>query len=76
MELDKRQVPAPKWNFDAAMEYSYPSLSFDMGVPFKKGTLWKNPERDHWMEGKLVTEGMRVRKRNLPKRSRGGENQE
>jgi hypothetical protein len=68
MELNKRQVPAPKWNFNAAMEYSYPPLSFDVGESFKKGPQWKNPERDHWMEGKIEKEGMRIPKRILPER--------
>jgi succinate dehydrogenase/fumarate reductase flavoprotein subunit len=40
MELSKRAVPARKWDFPIAMEYAYPTLSYDIGQPFQKGPNW------------------------------------
>jgi succinate dehydrogenase/fumarate reductase flavoprotein subunit len=67
MALSKRKVPALKWNFPTEMEYTYPSLDFDVGVPFAKAPHWKNPPDDPWMEKHLAEEGMGTPKRFMPK---------
>ena len=66
MELSKRPVPELKWNFPTSMEYSYPTLSFDVGKPFQKGPNWKNPERDTWMESHIKEQGAETPRRFMP----------
>jgi len=63
MELVKRKVPPPKWDFPDYMEYSYPELSFDVGQPFKRATNIKNPSDDPWMKAHLEKEGMATPRR-------------
>jgi succinate dehydrogenase/fumarate reductase flavoprotein subunit len=67
MELSRRPVPAHKWDFPAAMEYSYPELAFHVGKPFEKGPNWKNPDQDLWMEKHLEKEGLKTPRRFMPK---------
>jgi succinate dehydrogenase/fumarate reductase flavoprotein subunit len=66
MELAKRPVPELKWDFSTSMEYSYPTLSFDVGKPFQKGPNWKNPERDTWMESHIEKQGAETPRRFMP----------
>lgn len=63
MDLSRRDVPAPKWDFQNFMEYRYPELSFDVGTPFKKGPNWHNPPDDPWMKGHIKKEGMKTARR-------------
>jgi hypothetical protein len=48
------------------MEYSYPTLSYDVGTPFQKGPDWKNPERDTWMESHIKEQGNDTPRRFMP----------
>jgi succinate dehydrogenase/fumarate reductase flavoprotein subunit len=66
MELLKRKVPQPKWDFPASMEYAYPALAFDVGEPFRKAPHWKNPPEDPWMRKHLEEEGMATPRRLMP----------
>lgn len=38
----------------------------DVGTPFKKGSDWKNPESDEWMEAHLNEGGMKTPRRFMP----------
>jgi succinate dehydrogenase/fumarate reductase flavoprotein subunit len=53
MELNRKKTPPLRWAFPGSMEYSYPRLSFDLGVPFRKGAEWKNPPGDPWTGARL-----------------------
>jgi succinate dehydrogenase/fumarate reductase flavoprotein subunit len=53
MELAKKKVPAYRWNFPTSMAYSYPKLSFDLGVPFAKAPCYKNPLGDLWTKARM-----------------------
>jgi succinate dehydrogenase/fumarate reductase flavoprotein subunit len=67
MVFSQRPVPPLKWNFSTTMEYAYPTLSFDIGTPFKKSSNWHNPPDDPWMKGHIEKEGMRTPRRFLNK---------
>lgn len=67
MMLSKRPVPPYKWDFSPAMEYAYPELNFDVGIPFQKEPHWKNPKRDPWMKAQLDKQGMKTPRRFMPK---------
>ncbi len=66
MKLSKRKVPDLKWDFPAKMEYEYPELSFDVGIPFKKEANWINPKQDKWMAGTLEKQGMATPRKFMP----------
>jgi succinate dehydrogenase/fumarate reductase flavoprotein subunit len=53
MVFEKKKVPPYRWNFPTAMEYSYPTLSFDLGVPFQKDSSYNNPLGDPWTKGRM-----------------------
>ena len=53
MELEARKVPAYRRDFPTAMEYSYPVLSFDLGVPFQRAPHYQNPMGDPWTRGRM-----------------------
>jgi succinate dehydrogenase/fumarate reductase flavoprotein subunit len=63
MELSRRKVPDPKWNFQNYMDYKYPELSFDVGQPFKRPPNMQNPKDDPWMAAHLEKEGMATPRR-------------
>ncbi|MGD9123750.1 MAG: FAD-binding protein [Desulfarculaceae bacterium] len=67
MSLKKRKVPAHKWDFATSMEYDYPKLEFDVGVPFQKGENWQNPTKDPWMKKHLDEQGMETPRRFMPR---------
>jgi succinate dehydrogenase/fumarate reductase flavoprotein subunit len=67
MELCKRRVPPPRWDFSASMEYAYPRLEFDVGQPFQKAPHWTNPPEDPWMRRHLDAEGMATPRRFMPR---------
>jgi hypothetical protein len=54
MELGKKKVPPSRWNFTSSMEYSYPNLSFDLGVPFQRAPHYQNPLGDPWTKGRMI----------------------
>jgi len=66
MRFTDRQCPPLKWEYPTSMEYQYPELDFDVGTPFKKGSDWKNPESDEWMEKHVKEEGMKTPRRFMP----------
>ena len=66
MHCTRRQCPPLKWEFPTSMEYEYPELAFNVGTPFQKGSDWKNPESDEWMEKHLKEEGMKTPRRFMP----------
>jgi hypothetical protein len=53
MELNKKKVPPYRWEFPTAMEYAYPRLSFDLGVPFQKDASYNNPPGDPWTKARM-----------------------
>lgn len=53
MELNKKKVPPYRWKFPTAMEYAYPRLSFDLGVPFQKDASYHNPPGDPWTQARM-----------------------
>jgi hypothetical protein len=53
MELGKKKVPPYRWNFPTSMEYSYPKLSFDLGVPFQRAPQYQNPVGDPWTKARM-----------------------
>lgn len=67
MELLKRKVPPYKWNFPTFMEYKYPELSFDVGIPPKKPRPKSFEDGDPWMMEKINKEGMGIPRRYMPK---------
>lgn len=63
IELSRRAVPAPKWNYQDFMDYKYPVLSFDVGKQFQRDPHLKNPPDDPWMKTHLDEEGMETPRR-------------
>lgn len=63
IELSRRAVPAPKWNYQDFMDYKYPVLSFDVGKQFQRDPHLKNPPDDPWMKAHLDEEGMETPRR-------------
>jgi succinate dehydrogenase/fumarate reductase flavoprotein subunit len=61
LELLKKKVPAYRWEFPTSMEYSYPQLSFDLGVPFEKAPHYKNPLGDPWTKARLERDRPKVK---------------
>jgi succinate dehydrogenase/fumarate reductase flavoprotein subunit len=53
MELSKRKVPPYRWEAPTSMEYDYPRLAFDLGVPFQKDASYKNPAEDPWTKARM-----------------------
>ncbi len=57
MELNKKRVPPYRWDFPTSMEYAYPRLSFDLGVPFQKDASYHNPPGDAWTRARMEKPG-------------------
>jgi succinate dehydrogenase/fumarate reductase flavoprotein subunit len=70
MDLFKRKVPPYKWDFKTFMEYKYPALSFDVGMPPKKLHPRNWADGDTWMMDKIEKEGMDSPRRFMPKPGR------
>ena len=66
IELSRRAVPAPKWDYQNFMDYKYPVLSFDVGKQFQRDPNLKNPPDDPWMKAHLDEEGMGTPRRFMP----------
>ena len=62
MELGKKKVPPYRRNFPTSMEYSYPKLSFDLGVLFQKAPHYQNPMGDPWTKARMEKRGRAGRK--------------
>jgi hypothetical protein len=57
MELEKKKVPPFRRHFPSSMEYSYPKLSFDLGVPFQRAPHHQNPVGDPWTKARMEKMG-------------------
>jgi len=68
IEYVKRNVPPYKWDFSTSMEYKYPELSFDAGMPPAKPSPKRLEDGDSWTLGHIEKEGMDTPKRFMPKR--------
>lgn len=66
MSCHRKKCPPRKWGFPVSVPYRYPKLEYDVGPGFDKGTEWKNPERDEWMEAHLEAQGMNTPRRFMP----------